>query len=158
MLRRGVEAYGTKSLDAISLDFVNSFRSKNNNGGARVGGIPRGCNPKPPCSPFSASVDVAKNALVWKESIVIDHRGLLSSDPLTKGLPHRQGKTAAPLFVLREKIIALLRPASQGSRRYHPQVQRHANTWLLKLHSRIGWRHAVRCCNLPVYLRRLNPV
>lgn len=34
MLHRGVEAYGAKSLDAISLDFVNSFRSKNNNGGA----------------------------------------------------------------------------------------------------------------------------
>lgn len=63
MLRKGVEAYGAKSLDAISRDFVNSFRSKNNNGGAaRRGATPRGCNPKPPCSPFSASVDVAKNA------------------------------------------------------------------------------------------------
>lgn len=34
MLRKGVEAYGAKSLDAISRDFVNSFRSKNNNGGS----------------------------------------------------------------------------------------------------------------------------
>lgn len=82
MLCRGVEAYGIKSLDAISPDFVNSFRSKNNNADTML----RGCNPKPPCLPFFASADVAKNALVWKESIVIDHRGLLSSDPFTKGL------------------------------------------------------------------------
>lgn len=85
MLRRGVEAYGTKSLDAISPDFVNSFRSKNNTTPARRS-TERGRNPKPPYSPFSVSVDVAKNAPVWKESIVIDHRGLLSSDPFTKGL------------------------------------------------------------------------
>jgi len=54
---------------------------------------------------------------------VIDHRGLFSSDPFTKGLEHAAsraaegGRTAASLFVLREKIIALLRPASQGSQR-----------------------------------------
>lgn len=54
---------------------------------------------------------------------MIDHRGLLSSDPFTKGLEHAAsraeggGETAALLFVLREKIIALLRPASQGSQR-----------------------------------------
>lgn len=53
---------------------------------------------------------------------MIDHRGLLSSDPFTKGLEHTasgaEGKeTAALLFVLREKIIALLRSASQGSQR-----------------------------------------
>jgi hypothetical protein len=120
MLRKGVEAYGIKSLDAISPDFVNSFRSRNNNADT----IPnRGVvTLNPPCLPFFASVDVAKNALVWKESIVIDHRGLLSSDPFTKGLDARRigAETVAPLFVLREKIIALLCPASRGSRRSHP--------------------------------------
>lgn len=84
MLHRGVEAYGTKSFDAISLDFVNSFRSKNNNAGmTRNWGV---VTLNPSCSPFSVSVDTVKNALVWKESIVIDHRGLLSLDPFTKGL------------------------------------------------------------------------
>lgn len=34
---RGVEAYGAKSLDAISPDFVNSFRWKNNSASAVQG-------------------------------------------------------------------------------------------------------------------------
>lgn len=140
MLHRGVEAYGTKSLDAISLDFVNSFRSKNNNAGTmRNWGVVT----LPLYSPFYASINVTKNAFVWKESIVIDHRGLLSSDPFTKGLEHTASGgmgRGLPRYLFCARRLSRYYAQSRVPK-ITPKARRHANTWLLELHSRIGRRH-----------------
>lgn len=78
---------------------------------------------------------------------MIDHRGLFflflslfHRRVSGKGLKLAKGQEP-PLFVLHEKIIALLRGTSQGSSvigSWDSSVRRHANTWLLELHSWIG--------------------
>lgn len=82
--RRGVEAYGaSKSLDAISPDFVNSFRWKNNSAPGCVGVVT--------LNPRTASIlderrrrreeQQQPSKQHRKEPIVIDHRGIVLSLP-----------------------------------------------------------------------------
>lgn len=130
---RGVEAYGTKSLDAISPDFVNSFRWKNNS---------VGCGGVVTLNPCTASILIerqryeehprTKGADCDRSSGIALPFSLVPRSVPTKGLKLAKGGGHPPLFVLREKIIALLRGTSQGCCDRFP---RHANTWLLELHS-----------------------
>lgn len=154
--RRGVEAYGaSKSLDAISPDFVNSFRWKNNSAPGCVGVVT--------LNPRTASIlderrrrreeQQQPSKQHRKEPIVIDHRGIVLSLPPSlfsprassfrkrvEGWPKVGGNPLYLLFALREKIIALLRGGEsrvllRSRCSWDLGVRRRANTWHLELHS-----------------------
>lgn len=147
--RRGVEAYGaSKSLDAISPDFVNSFRWKNT---ARVGVVT--------LNPCTASIlDERRRSREEQQQPSKQHRKEPDCDRSSRdrspapslfspransfrerveGWPGGKGPLICYLFCAR-RLSHYYAGASQGSCSrcsWDLGVRRRANTWHLELHS-----------------------